>query len=108
MKNAFKRLLLGVLMLAAGIMGTVAAADRALGGDAQVPAQRQYASMSECYYLRDWNGYIAVFRGEAEVPEELTDIKTDTLNTVDREKLSNGIRAEGRLELASLLEDLGS
>lgn len=107
MKNAFKRLLLGVLVLTAGIMGTAAATDRTLGGDAP-PVQRQYASVSECYYLRDWQGYIAVFRGEAEVPEELTDIKTDTLNTVDREKLSNGIRAEGRLELASLLEDLGS
>lgn len=107
MKNVFKRLLLGVLVLAAGIIGTAAAADRALGGD-EPPVQRQYASVSECYYLRDWQGYIAVFRGEAEVPEELTDIKTDTLNTVDREKLSNGIRAEGRLELASLLEDLGS
>lgn len=108
MKNAFKRLLLGFLVLAAGIMGTAAVADRAANVDTQPPTERQYASASECYYLRDWQGYIAVFRGEAETPEELTDIKTDTLNTVDREKLSTGIRAEGRLELVSLLEDLGS
>lgn len=108
MKNTFKRLLLGFFVLAAGVTGTAAAADRASFENTQQPTPKQYASVEECYYLRDWKGYVGVFSGDEETPTELTDIKTDTLNTVDRNKLSSGIRAEDRTELLSLLEDLGS
>ena len=38
----------------------------------------------------------------------MTDIPTETLNNVDREKLRTGIEAETREELLSLLEDLSS
>ena len=38
----------------------------------------------------------------------MTDIPTETLNNVDREKLRTGIEAGTREELLSLLEDLSS
>ena len=60
------------------------------------------------YCLRDWHGYIAVFEGDGETPATMTDIPTETLNKVDREKLKGGIEAATREELLSLLEDFSS
>ena len=39
---------------------------------------------------------------------EITDIETDTLNDYDRELLQNGIPAQSKAELLSLLEDFSS
>lgn len=110
MKNTFKKLLLCLLVLSAGIMGAAAVGgmspERENGSE---PANVQYASAKrEIYYLRDWQGYIAVFEGSSETPVTLTDIQTQTLNNVDRLKLQSGIPARDETELASLLEDLGS
>ena len=56
----------------------------------------------------DWQGYIAVFEDGRQTPKTVTDIPTETLNNVDREKLKTGIEAGTREELLSLLEDLSS
>ena len=66
------------------------------------------AAEKQGYCLRDWQGYIAVFEDGRQTPKTVTDIPTETLNNVDREKLKTGIEAETREELLSLLEDLSS
>lgn len=110
MKNTFKKLVLCFLVLSAGIMST--AAVKRISPEREnpsEPADAQYASAKqEIYYLRDWQGYIAVFEGSSETPMTLTDIQTQTLNNVDRGKLQSGIPARDETELASLLEDLSS
>ncbi len=61
------------------------------------------------YYLRDCSGYVAVFRGaDSKTPIKVTNIETETLNTVDRGLLQQGIPAENKNELLSLLEDFSS
>lgn len=105
MKTTFKKLILGFLALSAIIMGAAALSAPAPASPAvAVPTEVQTGG----YYLRDWQGYIAVFEGNAEAPASLTDIETGTLNDVDREKLQNGIPAQDKTELLSLLEDLSS
>ena len=110
MKRSLKILLLGCLIVTAAVMG--AAAVKSIGADAgnnTTQVKAQYAStQDEEYLLRDWKGYVAVFRGGEDTPAELTDIETATLNNVDREKLRTGIPAAGKAELLSLLEDFSS
>ena len=110
MKRSLKILLLGCLIVTAAVMS--AAAVKSIGADAgnnTTQVKAQYAStQDEEYFLRDWKGYVAVFRGGEDTPAELTDIETATLNNVDREKLRTGIPAAGKAELLSLLEDFSS
>lgn len=60
------------------------------------------------YYLRDCEGYVAVYRGASVTPSDVTDIETATLNDTDVKLLRSGIPARSRNELLLLLEDLGS
>lgn len=107
MKNVLKRLLLCALVLAALVSASAAAIDGA--GRAQEPERRTVtAALSAAYTLRDWHGRIAVFTRDAAAPEEITNIATDTLNYVDREKLREGIEVQSCEELLRLLEDLSS
>ena len=101
MKRSLKILLLGCLIVTAAVMG--AAAVKSIGAEAG-----NNTTQDEEYFLRDWEGYVAVFRGGEDTPAELTDIETATLNNVDREKLRTGIPAAGKAELLSLLEDFSS
>ena len=110
MKRSLKILLLAYLIVTAAVMG--AAAVKSISADTgnnTTQVKAQYAStQDEEYLLRDWKGYVAVFRGGEDTPAELTDIETATLNNVDREKLRTGIPAAGKAELLSLLEDFSS
>lgn len=108
MKIALKKTALCVCMLAALIMCGAAVSDR--GGEAAVPERSAAAASADVggYCLRDWQGYLAVFEGGGETPSAMTDIPTETLSLVDREKLRTGINAATREELLSLLEDFSS
>lgn len=110
MKNTFKKLTLCVLALTAVIMSS--AAVKSISGTGENNAPEHNVSLAAAdktsYCLRDWHGYIAVFEGDGETPATVTDIPTETLNKVDREKLKGGIEAATREELLSLLEDFSS
>ncbi len=61
------------------------------------------------YWLRAYNGHIAVFFGRDEArPAIETTIDVETLRTVDREKLEQGIEAATYEDVLKLLEDFGS
>ena len=61
------------------------------------------------YFLRDSDGYIAVFGGKrAREPLRVTRIETARLRDTDRLLLRDGIPAGDSGELLTLLEDLGS
>ena len=110
MKRSLKILLLAYLIVTAAVMGAAAVKSISVDAGNNTPVQKaEYASaQEEEYLLRDWKGYVAVFRGGEDTPAELTDIETATLNNVDREKLRTGIPATGKAELLSLLEDFSS
>lgn len=110
MKRSLKMLLLGCLVVTAVAMSAAAVKSISTDeGNNTPPVKAEYASkQTEEFCLRDWKGYVAVFRAGEDTPSELTDIETATLNNVDREKLRTGIPAAGKAELLSLLEDFSS
>ncbi len=61
------------------------------------------------FFLREADGYIAVYAGRRErEPVRRTGIEASSLRAADRLLLDKGIPAGDSLELLSLLEDLGS
>ena len=61
------------------------------------------------YYLRESEGYVAVFETKrARTPLSVTEIETSLLRRTDRQLLSRGIPVADTSELLALLEDLGS
>lgn len=65
---------------------------------------------SECgehYILREKDGKVAVYLKTGDIEElvEETEIATEFLTETDRNKLQNGIEANGRIELNQLIED---
>lgn len=57
------------------------------------------------YYLKDYNGKIAVFKGNSEVPYHIYDVFTDSLPKEDSEAIKYGIEAHSENELKNLVAD---
>ena len=60
------------------------------------------------YIIREKNGYIAIYQVNEEGKEllrEITQISTNYLPEIDKKKLKDGIKAIGREELNSIIED---
>lgn len=67
-----------------------------------------YAQNAE-YYLRDFDGYVGVFASDrGGEPVEVTDIELSCLREADRAMIQNGLPVCDRMQLLTLLEDLGS
>lgn len=61
------------------------------------------------YFLRSHDGYVAVYNGKRDSePSSVTPIEVDGLRLADKAMLEKGIPVVSRVELLSLLEDLGS
>lgn len=78
--------------------------------ETEVVAAMSYSKPEEKpYCLMDCDGFVAVYsQGDLSEPMTVTDIEVGTLNNNDRMMLQNGITAENKTELISLLEDLSS
>lgn len=59
------------------------------------------------YSLREYQGQIALFKGDAEEPVALYSMPVDGLNPADLSLLREGISLRGLEEVARLLDDLG-
>lgn len=55
-----------------------------------------------------WQGYVAVFRENADLPETVLDMPVSALPEPDRSALEQGIPVSDGQALAALLEDYGS
>ncbi len=109
MLKAIKAVLLSVfisgamlMLLALAIVPTLSAAEEET---APVLAETQE---TESYWLRAYNGHIAVFFGDTDAPAIETTIKVESLRDVDRQKLEQGIEAASYEDVLKLLEDFGS
>mgnify|MGYP007123144883 CR=1 FL=1 len=60
------------------------------------------------FWLREYDGEIAVFSGNETSPTLKTGIKVSTLRSNDRAALTQGIYASTSEDVAALIEDLGS
>lgn len=73
------------------------------------PAAVAEAQAETYYWLRVYNGHIAVFYDEAAAaPAVETTIEAESLRSVDREELDRGIRCTSYEDVLRLLEDFGS
>lgn len=60
------------------------------------------------YVLKDFNGKVAVFRKDENVPEFIFDVYINNLPSNDQKQLSTGIFAKDDIELQQLIEDFSS
>ncbi len=60
------------------------------------------------FILRDWEGYVGIFRPEDAAPMTVTDIELTTLRQADQALLRAGLTVSTQEELLMLLEDLNS
>ena len=83
--------------------------DKGAADNGPLPAEVNAADDVPEFYLRECEGYIAVFAGKSsDTPLRITDIETVTLTDTDRALLRNGIAAGDKTQLLKLLEDLSS
>ena len=58
------------------------------------------------YILKDYNGYLALFRGDSKVPYLVLESRTIFLNEYDRKLVFDGISVRTERELHRLIEDM--
>lgn len=105
MGRKLKCAVLGILMAGACVCAVFAFSDT---GYASADGS-QAAAAENCYVLRDYEGYVAVYvENDPSCPMTVTDIEVDTLRELDRETLQTGIKVKSQDRLMMILEDLGS
>lgn len=62
-------------------------------------------TVSNCYTLREYEGQIAIFSDDSEMPVKVFDTAVSALPKSDREQLKLGITVETPEELQKLIED---
>lgn len=67
-----------------------------------------FSAPTEQMHLGVYNGYLALFVGESEIPSETYDIMARTLPKEDRARLIAGIPVDSEAELRRLIEDFTS
>ena len=60
------------------------------------------------YYLKEYNGELAVFRGNSDTPFKMLGVSINVMTDYDKKLLSDGIFAEDEIKLATLIEDYTS
>ncbi len=58
------------------------------------------------YILKDYNGYLALFRGDSKVPYLVLETRTVFLNEYDRKLVADGISVNTEKEIHRLVEDM--
>lgn len=66
------------------------------------------AHAPQYYYLREYNGKVAVFSEDGKTPDTVYDVYLRNLPDEDRKLLENGLRANNEDELQKLIEDYTS
>jgi hypothetical protein len=60
------------------------------------------------YVLGEYEGYLALFRGEQTVPYQILDMPVQLLSAYDRDAIAAGIHVQTEAELRQLVEDFAS
>lgn len=60
------------------------------------------------YYLKEYNGELAVFRGDSSTPFKVLGVSINVMSDYDKKLLSEGIYAENESALNTLIEDFTS
>lgn len=93
-------LILAVLALTVALLYTPPASN-------VTPASRTESGIAP-YTVGIYEGYVAVFIGEEETPNQITGIRVSLLPLQDQLDLAKGIKLQTETALAALLEDYGA
>lgn len=101
-------LLAATLLIGAGVMlfRQSVVPQPAPVGDAAVSQEPD--TQPAAYTLREYEGKLAVFRGDSKAPYQIYDVSVSTLPEYDRTLLKEGIPAETSAQLDRLIEDYTS
>lgn len=112
MKAKVKIIIVGILVLFTSLFCayTIVGGARADNGAKAVDCLNENSSgSSDCFVLRDYEGYVAVYvENEPSRPMTVTDIPVSTLRELDKKLLSTGLKLYSKERLIMTLEDLGS
>lgn len=73
---------------------------------AQTEASTPKTVYEKVYYLKDYNGKIAVYEENSDTPFKVTEEEVAALPVMDQKQLKGeGIKAQGKKELDRLLQD---
>ena len=107
--------LAGTGVLAAAAVWSAAAAIGGITGVAEADANPAAGDLSWTgsvedaeFFLREYDGCVAVFAAGENSPMTMTDIDAKSLREADRALLNAGLPCENRDEVLTFLEDLGS
>ncbi len=100
-----KRSIAAVLITLTAIAVTVAS-----GAEKDTPKAVSNDSLAPefLYVVREYDGKVAVFTPDSELPEEIYETYVSSLPEIDREYLSKGIYIKTGTELEEIIEDLTS
>lgn len=98
------------------LMGVLISAVIVLCAMAQAAQNRKAAAQHEepatlpqvDYVLGEYEGHLALFRGEQTAPYQILDMPVQLLSAYDREQIAQGIHVHTEAELRSLVEDFAS
>lgn len=99
---------IGVALAVVVFISSVAVFFYAMGNGVSSSQVQSGEQIETPYTIREYNGNIAVFKGAAEVPEELYEVPVETLPEEDIKNLKNGIKVSDEKQLRRLIEDLTS
>lgn len=110
MNRASKMTLVYFAVFASALMIIALMITSAINGvSADTPAFFAESQSNDDYWLRSYNGHIAVYSNKMDdVPTIETTIDVEGLRAVDKELLDKGIKAETYEDVLKLLEDFGS
>ena len=110
MNKALKMTLLYFAVFASALMIiTLVITSIVKGTPAATPAVFTQTQSDNSYWLRPYNGCIAVYSNkEDKFPVIETTIDVEGLRAVDKEKIEKGIEAQSYEDVLKLLEDFGS
>ncbi len=87
-----------ITVLAAGILTFSALSESA-------PLESDDIKPMPVYTVKEYNGFLAVFPYQSDLPTQITEVYVDSLPESDRKKISNGMQIYSEDELQTLLED---
>ena len=79
-----------------------------LNNDIEIYEDENNINHQEIYTIKEYEGKIAVFKGNDKKPYTVYESYTSLLPTQDRQRLQNGIKVDNTTDLQKIIEDYTS
>lgn len=103
MKTTLKTKLYGISL--AALIVFAATQIQSFSSNKTARANADNSSRTQYYYVKEYQGKIAVFSENEKAPDTVYDVYIDNLPEKDKKLLKTGLRAESEEELQQIIED---